>query len=93
MLAVDLADPARACARLQGAVTDALAGLGVLAPERRAFRPHVTVARVRRGARVDRALPEPPAGPTFAASALTLYRSRLSPEGASYEALSRTPLT
>jgi 2'-5' RNA ligase len=93
VLAVDLADPGGACARLQGAVSDALAALGAYAPERRAFRPHVTVARVRRGARVDRTLPDLAPGPTFAAPALTLYRSRLGPKGASYDALARTPLT
>ena len=93
VLAVDLDDPDGGCARLQRAVSEALVALGVFAPERRPFRPHVTVARVRRGARVDRSLPPLPAGRIFSATALTLYRSRLGPKGARYEALSRTPLT
>jgi 2'-5' RNA ligase len=90
VLAVDLDDPEGACARLQSAVADALGS--VYAPEKRPFRPHVTVARVRRGARVDKALPVIAGQPSFAASSLTLYRSRPSPKGAAYEALARTPL-
>ena len=92
VLAVDLADDG-ACARLQQAVAAALAGLGAYTPERRPFRPHVTVARVRKGARVDRSVPPIPDSGTFAAPAVTLYRSRLSPKGASYAALARIPLT
>jgi RNA 2',3'-cyclic 3'-phosphodiesterase len=93
VLAVDLDDPDRACARLQAAVSASLTALGVFTPEKRPFRAHVTVARVRKGTRVDRRLPEPPDPMTFAADALTLYRSRLGPKGASYDALARTPLT
>jgi 2'-5' RNA ligase len=92
VLAVDLDDPDGACARLQSAVSASLAELGVFTPEKRAFRPHVTVARVRKGARVDERLPALPDPMTFAAAALTLYRSRLSPKGASYHALARIPL-
>jgi 2'-5' RNA ligase len=92
VLAVDLADDG-ACGRLQGAVAEALVGLGVYTPEKRVFRPHVTVARVRKGARVDKEVPPIPDAGTFAATALTLYRSRLSPKGARYDALARTPLT
>jgi 2'-5' RNA ligase len=94
VLAVDLADPAGACAGVQAAVAGALVALGAYVPEERAFRPHVTVARVRRGARVDRRaeLPALPDAGTFAASAVTLFRSRLSPRGASYEALARAQL-
>ena len=93
VLAVDLDDADGACARLQGAVSGALAGLGAYTPERRPFRPHVTVARVRRGARVDKRVPALTDRGTFAAPALTLYRSRLGPKGARYEALARIPLT
>ena len=61
-------------------------------PERRALRPHVTVARVRRGARprTDR----PPAAPQvrMAACAVILQRSLLGPGGARYETLERRPL-
>ena len=92
VLAVDLADGEGACGRLQACVSEALAALGAFTPEKRAFRPHVTVARVRKGARVATELPDLPGAGTFAATWLTLYRSRLSPQGARYEPLSRTPL-
>ncbi len=58
----------------------------------RRFRPHVTVARMRPGdSPHERSLPPTPAC-TFAPSELVLYRSWLSPEGASYERLSSCPL-
>ncbi|HUN79788.1 MAG TPA: RNA 2',3'-cyclic phosphodiesterase [Solirubrobacteraceae bacterium] len=54
----------------------------------RRFRPHVTVARLRAGdAPRQRALPATPAL-AFAAGAVTLQRSWLSPSGADYECLS-----
>ena len=92
VLAVDLADADGACGRLQACVSEALSSLGVYTPEKRPFRPHVTVARVRKGSRVGTELPQVPEAGTFAATALTLYRSRLSPHGARYEPLSRTLL-
>jgi 2'-5' RNA ligase len=59
------------------------------APERRALRPHVTVARVRRGER-PRTGSEPPAPQAaFSFPALALLRSHLGPGGARYETLTR----
>lgn len=58
----------------------------------RHFRPHVTVARMRSGsAPRERTLPPTPAL-SFVPSELVLYRSWLSPEGASYEALAACPI-
>jgi 2'-5' RNA ligase len=91
-LSLDLVDGAGACAALQRRVSDALVALGVFAPEARAFRPHVTVARVRRGATVSRRLPDPPSGEPFAGRAVTLYQSLLSPHGARYRPLVRADL-
>jgi 2'-5' RNA ligase len=74
-----------------------LAPLGY-APEERAYSPHVTLARVKEPGRAARAvrqaLAEEPAecGAT-AVSALTLFRSRLSPHGAVYDPLLRVPLS
>ena len=90
VLAVDLVDVDGACARLQSGVAEALSSF--YAPETRPFRPHVTVARVRKGARVDTEVPEIADRPTFAAPALTLYRSRPGPKGARYDALVRRDL-
>ncbi|HVL31307.1 MAG TPA: RNA 2',3'-cyclic phosphodiesterase [Solirubrobacteraceae bacterium] len=58
--------------------------------ERRALRPHVTVARARRDARVHRAelRPGPPAL-AFDPGALTLFRSHTGPRGSRYEPLAR----
>lgn len=92
VLAVDLVDEVGACARLQAAVAAELVALGALTPEKRAFRPHVTVARVRRGARVAKRVPAISDRMTFAASALTLYRSVLGPHGSRYDALARRTL-
>jgi 2'-5' RNA ligase len=89
VLAVDLTDAGGRGAALQGALSAELERGGWYQPEKRPFRPHVTVARVSRGGRPPhgRLPPVPPA--RFSTSELTLYRSRLSPAGARYEALAR----
>ena len=93
VLAVDLADDGGALAGLQARVSDALESDAGFEPEKRPFRPHVTVARVPRGARVN-ASDElaAPAPLQFAGAAVTLYRSRLSRAGAQYEPLARAEL-
>ncbi len=53
-LAVEIHDRSGELARAQQRVSEALAGVSTWLPERRRFRPHVTVARVRRGARRGR---------------------------------------
>ena len=93
VLTVEVEDRAGELAALQERVSEALSAAGLYAPERRAFWPHATVARLRAGERSPRALgidgPEPLA---FDGAAVTLYRSRLSPTGARYEPLERVPL-
>ena len=92
VLAVDLEDPGRALIRVQARVSEALAAGAGYEPERRPFRPHVTVGRVGKRARVRaHDLPAPPST-SFTATALTLYRSRLSQDGARYEPLARVEL-
>jgi 2'-5' RNA ligase len=91
LFALDLDDEDGRAGRVQAAVSAALADAGLSEPEKRPFWPHVTLARVRKGARVKRFdTPAPPAEP-WRAAAVTLYRSRLSPKGATYEPLERVP--
>lgn len=92
VLTVRIADPAGALAALHRGLQSGLGAAVGWQPERRAFRPHVTVARVRRGVRVcpvDLAPPEPV---RFDAEAVTLYRSHLGGAPARYEAVGRVVL-
>jgi 2'-5' RNA ligase len=92
VLAVELADGDGALGELQRDVAGAVAGATDWRPERRPFLAHVTVARVRTGARPPELDPPPPLGP-FAAPALTLFRSHPGAGGSRYEALARVALT
>jgi RNA 2',3'-cyclic 3'-phosphodiesterase len=87
VLTVALADPDGVLAALQAAVSTGLAAAGLYKPELRPFRAHVTVARLRTGARPPRALEVEPEPVAFAGGPVTLYRSRLARGGASYEPL------
>ncbi len=87
VLSVALEDAGGALGRLQADVSEALAGAGLYEPEARPFRPHVTVARLRSGARAPRAIAASPGPLAFAAGAVVLYRSRLGRGGAAYEPL------
>ena len=75
---------------LQAALVGALAPWHE--PERRGFRPHVTVARVRRNGSIARRDVLAPPALHFAPTALVLYRSHLGPGGSSYEAVASAPL-
>jgi 2'-5' RNA ligase len=63
-----------------------------LTPERRRFRPHVTVARLRERARPRERELAPTPALSFAPESLALYRSFLAAEGATYEALASVVL-
>jgi 2'-5' RNA ligase len=76
-----------ALALLQAEVSDRLAAAGVYEPEARPFRPHVTVARLRPGARAPRALDAAPDPVAFSAGDVVLYRSRPGRGGARYDPL------
>ena len=83
-------------ARLAGAIDGALAGLG-FPGERRVFRGHLTVGRVRspRGAQGLADALRSAAGATagaWTAEEVVLYRSRLHPTGAVHEVVARFPL-
>jgi 2'-5' RNA ligase len=90
-LAVEIRDHGEELRRLREQVAGALAAASGWEPERRRFRPHVTVARGRRGAGGELALAPTPSL-DFTPRAVVLYRSWLTPEGASYEALASSEL-
>lgn len=94
VLAVQLRDEADRLARVQRRLSKALEAGGWYEPEKRAFRAHVTVARVPKGGRVGRvALAAPaPAPLSFTGRQVTLFRSRLSAAGARYEPLASVAL-
>lgn len=86
-------DPHGVTTGLAGALDEALAPLGFEA-EKRAFRPHLTLARFKVPGPVETELPAQGLAdlPPFRISVTTLYRSHLSPTGARYEPLRRFPL-
>lgn len=102
LIAVRIDDRGGGLTRLEAAVSQALVEVGVLQPERRPFLPHVTVARVRRGAHL-RSMPDASlrggsdaslrggfdalAPCDFVADTVTLYRSHPGPGGSVYEPL------
>lgn len=95
VLAVGLSDLEGVLGRVQGALSDVLVRGGWYEAQAREYLAHVTVARLGRAARVPasraRSL-ETPRRLTFEGSTVTLYRSRLSPTGARYEALASVEL-
>jgi 2'-5' RNA ligase len=103
-LAAEIHDHGGELERVQQALTTELRSVSSWQPERRRFRPHITVARLRRGGRTRRERGEHsalegleqslPATPrlSFTPQAVVLYRSWLSREGASYEALASSEL-
>jgi len=98
-LAVELHDDHGRLAGLQGTVVAALqevsgwqrgggAHIGVDGRRSsRGFRPHITVARLRRGSAPQKRVLPPTPSLSFVPEELVIYRSWLSPEGASYEAV------
>jgi 2'-5' RNA ligase len=87
LFALDLDDQAGRAGLIQAAVSEALETAGLYEPEQRPFWPHVTLARVRKGAVVGDGVAAPGGLEPFRAHAVTLYRSRLARSGARYEPL------
>lgn len=89
--------PHDALAALHQKVDRALVQAGV-APDLRKYLPHISVARLARGAGVEPeverwvAVHAGLASPTFEMAHLVLYESRLSHGGSAYEAVARWPL-
>jgi 2'-5' RNA ligase len=97
-LAVEVHDRDGGLARLHATVARAIAEAIDWQAERRRFRAHITVARMR-GRSAARRPPQAredslPATPSlsFVPDSVVLYRSWLSPEGATYEALASCDL-
>jgi 2'-5' RNA ligase len=92
VLTVALEDASGAVSALQSDVSDGLAAAGLFTPEARPFRPHVTVARLRPGARAPRGVDARPDPLTFTAGDVVLYRSHVGRGGATYEPLATRKL-
>jgi 2'-5' RNA ligase len=92
LFALGLSDEAGRAGEVQAAVAHALERGRVYEPEKRPFWPHVTLARVKKGARAAPLPERAPPPDSFPAGELTLYRSTLRPQGALYEPLARTQL-
>jgi len=83
---------AQGLSELQAGISGELEQAGVYTPEKRPFRPHVTVARLRPQTRAPRRADTHLEALSFHGTAITLYASRLHPRGARYEALATVPL-
>jgi RNA 2',3'-cyclic 3'-phosphodiesterase len=92
VLCAEVADPDGTLAALQARVSDGLEAAGVYRPEKRPFRAHATVARIRPRVRPPRAVTAAPEPLGFHGEAVTLFVSHLHPHGARYEPLVRVPL-
>jgi RNA 2',3'-cyclic 3'-phosphodiesterase len=92
VLCASLEDPDGTLADLQARVSDELTAAGLYTPEKRPFRAHATVARLRPRARPPRTVDAAPEPLEFAGGPLTLFESRLHPHGARYEPLVRVSL-
>jgi len=91
LFALGLEDAGGALIGWQDGLSRRLEAANLYEPEKRPFWPHVTLARVKRGAKAPR-WPELPALPAelaqpFRATRVTLFRSTLKPSGAVYEPL------
>ena len=92
VLSVALVDLDGGLAHVQSTLAGALVAAGVFEAEARRFLPHVTLARVRRGARLRAEPLEAPAALDFIGATVTLYRSHTGPGGSRYEPLASQEL-
>jgi len=91
VVALDISDDAGTFARLFEVVMGGLESTGVMRREKRPFRPHLTIARLRYPGPVQ---PRSESGQAqFAVESVCLYKSELKRGGAVYTVLERTPLT
>lgn len=90
VLVADLIEDGSLLADMQADLVEALSPWHE--PEERTFRPHVTVARVRRGQRIAAREVAAPPRLIFEPVAVVLYRSHTGRDGSRYEALARAPV-
>ena len=92
VLVVEVREGADHATRVAGLLEEVAVALGY-APELRPFRPHLTVARVRRHVRRPAVPADAPAPPerVVEVGEAVLYRSHLEPGGARYERLGAVP--
>jgi len=79
---------------LHNKIDQAIARVGI-APEQRAYLPHITLARLKRSSGPVRDLLEQSCGftsPPFRVESFALFESKLTPEGAAYSMVERYPL-
>ena len=91
VLTLALHDPDGTLAALQARVSEGLHTAGVYRPDKRPYRAHVTIARLRPRARAPRAT-DLALTAAFHGGPLTLYESRLLPSGPRYVPLARVEL-
>ena len=91
VLWIGLHDPARLLASLAVALDERLGLLG-FQPEKRAFSPHLTIARFKTPTSVGELPPLLTSPGPFQVADFGLWRSHLSPKGPRYERLSSFPL-
>ena len=90
VVAVGVRDDADVLQRLHERVAGGLVEAGLMKPERRRFRPHVSIARLRTPGPVR---PTHDCGETaFGVESVRLYESRLTREGARYQVLEEVGL-
>ena len=93
VLAVAVPDPAGALGEVQARVSAALARAGVYEPEARPFRPHVTVARLRKGRAAAAPVARRARAGRLRRRAGVLYRSRARARRRHYEPLCHARLS
>jgi 2'-5' RNA ligase len=90
VVALAIEDQEGVFGRLFEAVMGGLEGAGVMQREKRPFRPHLTIARLKQPLRIE---PKSEAsGRPYEVQSVCLYRSELRREGARYTIIERVPL-
>jgi len=90
VIAVDVKDAAGVLRRLHDRLAGSLVEAGLMKPEKRPFRPHITIGRLRTPGLVR--LTHDCGKVRFGVESVRLYESKLSREGATYQVLEEVVL-